>query len=261
MLIQLLADVLSPPRCAACDLPVSRHHVFCTGCAPTVETCDARDTTVPPPADALDGERPSVDVAFGYFGGALATAIRRLKYEDRPYLARPLGDLLRRACRAAEVRADVVVPVPLHPRRLAERGYNQSALLAAPLARELGVPLLTSVLAREVDTASQVELSGEERQTNVAAAFSAILPASVEGRALVLVDDVSTTGATLGACRRALLAAGARRVTGVVLARTFLGALRIPLRLDAGAVLDIEVERVRASSGCANMPMRANIRN
>jgi ComF family protein len=235
--------------------------VFCTGCARTVETCDARDASVQLPAGAFDGERPAVNVAFGYYGGALATAIRRLTYEDQPCLARPLGYLLRRACRAAEIDADAVVPVPLHPRRLAERGYNQSALLAARVARELGAPLLTSVLAREVDTASQVELSGQERQTNVAGAFSATSRASVEGRALVLVDDVSTTGATLDACRRVLLTAGAQRVAGVVVARTFPGALGIPLGLDTGAVLDIEVDGVRASSGCANMPMRANLRN
>jgi ComF family protein len=190
-------------------------------------------------------------VAFGHYGGALATAIRRLKYEDRPYLARPLGELLRGACRVARLRADVVVPVPLHPHRLVERGYNQAALLAAHVARELGVSLVTTALARQIDTAPQAKLSGTQREANLATAMGVSSPVAVEGRVVVVVDDVSTTGATLRACRGALLAAGARRVMGVVLARTSSSAQEIPLGLDSGAVLDIGRSRIRASSGCA----------
>jgi predicted amidophosphoribosyltransferase len=88
------------------------------------------------------------------------------------------------------------------------------------VARELGAPLVTSALARRVDTAPQAELSGDERHANVVAAFAVTSPTSVEKRALLLVDDVSTTGATLSACRQALLAAGARRVHGAAVART-----------------------------------------
>jgi ComF family protein len=223
--MQLLGDVLSPPRCAACDLAVQRHHAFCASCATTVERADPHDS--------------GSDVAFGYYGGALSTAIRRLKYEDRPDLARPLGELLRSVCRGAAVEADAVLPVPLHPRRLIERGYNQSALLAAHVARELRAPLVTTALARRIDTAPQVELSGAGRRANLAAAIAVTSPAWVEGRTLALVDDVSTTGATLGACRQALLAGGARRVMGMVVACTPPRALGIPLGLDTDTALDI----------------------
>ena len=233
-----LGDVLSPPRCAACELAVPRDHVFCAACATTVERCPAGQRCPEGVRDRRD-ELAAVDVAFGYYGGALATAIRRLKYEDRPYLARPLGELLRGACRAANVSGAAVVPVPLHPRRLAERGYNQAALLAAHVAEELGAPLVTTALARQVDTAPQVKLSGAGRQANLATAIQATSPASVRGRALVLVDDVETTGATLRACRAVLLAAGARRVIAMVLARTPPGPARDALGLDAGPVLDI----------------------
>jgi ComF family protein len=242
VLIRLLGDVLSPPQCAACELAVTRDRVFCTACADTVERCGADDI-------ATHAGAPSgVEVAFGYYGGALATAIRRLKYEDRPYLARPLGELLRSACRAAAIGADVVLPVPLHARRLVERGYNQAALLAAHVSRELAAPLLTKILVRRVDTASQVKLSGAGRHANLATAIEVTSPASVEGRVLVVVDDVSTTGATLAACRSALLAAGARRVIRIALARTPPGALWNPLGLDSGAVPDVGVGRARASS-------------
>jgi ComF family protein len=258
--MRLLGDLLSPPRCAACESAVPRKHVFCAACAASVESCAAAGARAGASALAGDEVDP-VDVAFGYYGGALATAIRRLKYEDRPHLARPLGELLRGACRTAETRADAVLPVPLHPRRLATRGYNQAALLAAHVANELGAPLRTSVLARAIDTVPQVELSGDGRHDNVGNAFVVGPRALLEGRTFALVDDVSTTGATLRACRRALLAGGAGRVIGLVLARTPSSALGIPLALDAGPGLDLGVHRACASSGCANVPMRANLRN
>lgn len=201
------------------------------------------------------------DLAFGYYGGALGQAIRRLKYEDRPDLARPLGELLRGACRTARIRADVVVPVPLHPRRLVLRGYNQCSLLAARVATEIDAPLVTSALARAVDTQPQAALARAGRRTNVAAVFTVPVPQAIRGGVVALVDDVSTTGSTLDACGCALLSAGARRVVRIVVARTPPSALGIPLRLDAGAVLDVGVLSTSASSGCANVPMRANLRN
>jgi ComF family protein len=153
------------------------------------------------------------------------------------------------------------LPVPLHARRLVERGYNQAALLAAHVARELGAPLVTTALTRRIDTAAQVTLSGAGRRANLAAAMAVTRPNAVEGRHVVLVDDVVTTGATLGVCRDALLAAGASRVIGVALARTFPSESQIPLGLDSGPVLPIGVNPGCAVSECANVPLRANLRN
>ena len=197
------------------------------------------------PSDAADGD--DVELAFAYYGGALAQAIRRLKYENRPDLARPLGELLRGACRAAKIHADLVVPVPLHPRRLVERGYNQCALLAARVAKEIDAPIVVSALARTIDTQPQAALSREVRRTNVASVFGVTAPSSVKGRTVGLVDDVSTTGSTLEACRRALLSAGARGVAKIALARTPPSALGIPLGLDRSAVPDVGVIPARAS--------------
>jgi ComF family protein len=179
---------------------------------------------LPPPAvvlaataDAPFGHPPIVGAAS--FGGALATAIRRFKYNERPDLARPLGRMLRIAARDAGLRADLVVPVPLHPRRLAERGYNQAALLAAHVAAELGAPLAARGLTRLRHTEQQAQLTRGDRLSNTAGAFRARAPDRVRGRAVVLVDDVATTGATLEACRAALLLAGAASVTCLVVAR------------------------------------------
>jgi len=201
----VFASVLAPPRCAACDAPVPRLAVFCPSCASTVE---------------VGGQGGGDDAAFVY-GGAVAQAIVRMKYESRPDLARPLGDLLWRsiAPRAGALRDVLVVPVPLHPSRLAERGFNQSSLLARRVARHLGAPFAPLALARGRDTPKQATLDREARLANVAGAFRTREPARVCGRAVLLVDDVSTTGATLEACAHALRAAGAGAVATAVLAR------------------------------------------
>jgi ComF family protein len=214
VLVHWLGDLLSPPSCAGCDSPTPSGRVaFCGACAATIERCRE------------DGDPR----AFGLFGGALATAIKKLKYGGRPDLARPLGHLLRQAWRKEPLapppseidrQFDFIIPVPLHPVRLAHRGFNQSALLATHLARELRVPWRNDHLRRTVDTPPQASLDRTARQANVEGVF--LVPASrgVRGRAILLVDDVSTTGATLKACRKALLDAGANRVGSTALART-----------------------------------------
>ncbi len=200
----LLASALSPPACAACDGPLAERSVFCPTCAGTV-------------LRSWRGE-PGSAVAFAVFGGAVAAALKRFKYEERPDLGGPLGDLLRLAVREAGIAGEVVVPVPLHPRRLVERGYNQAALLGAAVARELGVPLRARVLERKRSTGQQARLGRDARLVNVAGAFAVREARRVRGKRVVLVDDVATTGATLEACREVLMEAGAAEVVAVVLA-------------------------------------------
>lgn len=200
----ILFDALSPPACAACDQEMPSRQVFCAPCAATV----VRDES---PGDGT--------IAFARFGGALANALKRFKYEERADLARPLGHLLRRAVIDAGVQAHVVVPVPLHPRRLAERGYNQSALLARAVASHLELPFAPRALKRRRQTAQQARLGRAERLANMAEAFDVRDKRVVEARTILLVDDVLTTGATLLACREALVRAGAADVQSVCLAR------------------------------------------
>jgi ComF family protein len=208
-LVALLLRALAPPRCAACDAALARDVVFCPACACTVR-----------PAAATPGSGP-VDaiLAAALYGGALERAVHRFKYERRPDLARPLGHLVRAALRSARDRVDLVVPVPLHPRRLADRGYNQAALLAAHVAAELGAPHAPRALVRVRATRQQARCTRVERLANVERAFAVRPGASVAGRVVALVDDVATTGATLDACAIALREAGAARVVAVVIAR------------------------------------------
>jgi ComF family protein len=201
-----LLALLAPPRCAGCDAPVHLLAVFCPSCAST--------------AVRIADEGPGLPAAALVYGGAVARAIGRMKYEGRPDLARPLGDLLWRALQphAAVLRGVVVVPVPLHVTRLVERGFNQSALLAGRLAARLGAPFRPGALARTRATGQQAALDRAGRITNVAGAFSVRHAGSVRARTVLLVDDVTTTGATLDACEHALASAGIARVQRIALA-------------------------------------------
>ena len=150
--------------------------------------------------------------------GAIREAIHALKYQTVRAAAPILGQLLAHWFEAFPVPGELVVPVPLHKRRLRSRGYNQSALLAEELSRLSGLPMTERVLVRTRDTPPQVSLSGrEERVKNVEGSFSCV--GGVEGRKILLVDDVVTTGSTLSACASALRASGVDSVWGVALAR------------------------------------------
>jgi ComF family protein len=153
------------------------------------------------------------------YGGELATAIRRLKFADRAELAPRLALLVRPLM--AQRPGALIVPVPLSPRRLRQRGYDQAALLARA-ARPARGRVLQGLLRRVRDTPPVAHLPLAERARAVRGAF-AVRPAGLgrlEGRDLVLFDDVVTTGATADACARALKQAGARRVDVIALART-----------------------------------------
>jgi ComF family protein len=152
-----------------------------------------------------------------YHEGVLREAIHRFKYRNVRGLAEPLGELLASYMVDHSLPADVVVPVPLHPARLADRGYNQSALLARELGRRLDLPVVEDSLLRVRHTRQQVGLSIEERRRNVADAF-ACRDDRLAGCRVLLIDDVYTTGATLNACGEALIAAGAASAWGLTLA-------------------------------------------
>lgn len=132
-------------------------------------------------------------------------------------LARPLGDLLATAL-PRERNFDVIVPVPLHWRRRWQRGFNQSELLAREIARRWSVPL-KNLARRSRSTLTQAGLSNSARRENVVRAFTVPRPRGAEGRRILLIDDVMTTGATASACALALKRAGARSVCLLTLAR------------------------------------------
>ena len=196
-----LADLLAPHGCVACGEPVPR--------GPLCDLCSVSLLDAPDPL-------PGVLVAHEH-GGALARAVYRAKYDGDPTRAARLGALLLPLTARLAGPVGCVLPVPLHPRRLRQRGYNQSAELARPVARALGCPLLAEGLVRTRDTPTQTALARAEREANVAGVFSAAR--AMEGAHVVVVDDVVTTGATMTAAMAAARSAGAASVTGLALSR------------------------------------------
>jgi ComF family protein len=155
--------------------------------------------------------------ALAQYDAELRLAIHALKYDGITALAEPLGELLTAYIAQQPLPAELIVPVPLHPDRRAERGYNQSELLARVLSRQSRIPLNTSALTRPLNTTPQVGLNESERRQNVRGAFQCAQ--RLDGARVLVVDDVCTTGATLSECAEALHAGGAASIWGLTLAR------------------------------------------
>lgn len=159
-------------------------------------------------------------MAVAVYDGYLRELLLTAKYNFRPDLARGLGTILA-VWAENETRlekSEVIIPVPLHPQKLALRGYNQAELMAGPLAAFLRRPLRCDVLQRIKPTVSQSKLSRREREENMRGAFAVVNCPAVAGKEVLLVDDIRTTGYTLSAAARALLLAGAKRVKVLTLA-------------------------------------------
>lgn len=207
-LIERLLGLLFPDHCAACR---RTGDLFCADCRALLVPYAEEVQATPQGLEA-------VRIAFT-FEGPLRAAIHALKYTRRRRMARPLGALMAAHLRAAPLPAQVLLPVPLHPARQAERGFNQAAELAHEIARATGLPVLERGLTRQRVTAQQARLTAQERHANMRGAFAWCGPGSAP-HSVLLVDDVLTTGATLAACAAALRQVGTQEVYGLALARS-----------------------------------------
>lgn len=190
---------IESPLCPRCGRPQSRE-TLCRDCASELT--------------AIDGIRSPF-----WFDGAIRQAVHQLKYRDIRALAASLAQLLHEYLSTHDIPGEVLVPVPLHPRRLRERGYNQSGLLARELGRLSGMTVLSDCLVRLRQAPPQARTSTvEERRRNVTGMFSCRNDRS-RGRQVLLIDDVATSGATLDACAAALKESGAASVWALALAR------------------------------------------
>ncbi len=191
-------------RCLRCAIELDAHS------ASTCQLCDDQSPEFDRAITALDYAQP------------WSSVLARLKFREGTALAAPLGELLAQAVKARGGRADWVLPVPLSRQRMAERGYNQSWLLAKAVAQSLGLTARHDLVGRHWHTPRLMQLDAEQRRAQIHGAFD-VSEASAQqmaGRDLAVVDDVMTTGATLNELSATLLAAGARSVSVWVVART-----------------------------------------
>ncbi len=234
-----LLDQLYPPVCLSCDAPVATADALCASCfrklrpitAPLCpvlgipfevslgpEARSAEAIADPPPFDRARAAVVYNDVA--------RSLVSKLKYGDRPELARFCARLMAQGGHELLAADAVLVPVPLHRTRQFSRRYNQSTELARALGKLTGLAVDPLLVSRKKNTRQQVGLSGDARQRNVAGAFmphpDAI--ARLKGRRVVIVDDVVTTGSTVKAVTRALKAGGAEKIDVLSFARVVSGA-------------------------------------
>lgn len=231
MLAELL-DIFFPPVCPLCEGSIAEG-LFCEACAgglssqkilgPKCVVCGTPFVSASSP-DHICGVCQTQKMPFISsrsalaYNGAVVDAVHSFKYCGKVILGRPLGRLLAGTINLP-LAPQAVIPVPLHKKRLRERGFNQALLLAREVARHLGARVDYTNLKRLKNTAQQVQLKTEERRENVKGAFILERPGEVEGRTVLLIDDVYTTGATIMECAKVLKKAGAS-VHAITLART-----------------------------------------
>lgn len=231
-----IADLIFPPRCITCGELLEQHAPlpFCPPCMAGIRfigspLCPRCGTPFPATeeedhlcGECLITERPyAVARSVGRYEGTLLTAIHRFKYRGKT----GIGDLLSRimadfADKIWDMKVfERILPVPLHRRRLRERGFNQAVILARGLSKRFNIPLDYTLLRRDLFTPPQVGLDRKQRSVNVQGAFTVTHPERIVGRRLLLVDDVYTTGSTLTECARVLIRAKADAVAVLTMAR------------------------------------------
>jgi len=222
-IIQACFQFLYPPRCILCQTQLESHKGLCARCSVLAGTSD--DTSL------LTMQVAGLDVfVLGDFNAAVRDLIHKLKYQNCTVVGRLWGKAIGQKLRVGRTgktaqEAWIVIPVPLFGARKRERGYNQCDLIALELGRVLDIKVDTQSLKRIKNTPSQTQLGREARLLNVADAFTLSKRAKLTGLSVILVDDVITTGATIGACAQVLKLGGVARVCVVAVARPELDAL------------------------------------
>lgn len=197
-------DLLFPPRCAGCG---KLDTFWCDQCQHDLDQITL--------TEHIEAKAPLQAVtASGWHVGKLREAVQALKYENARQVAKPLGEKLAQCLQQQDWTIDILVPVPLHTKRLAERGYNQAQEIAEVVSKMSEIRCEANALQRVRETQSQVTVSGAERLVNIKGAFVANSQL-VSGQSVLIIDDVYTTGSTLIACGEALIMAGAEVVYGL----------------------------------------------
>ncbi len=229
--MSIIADLLCPERCAACPTLVDPRMLFCSICRaaihrlgpPECSRCGSPGSTTDAcsvcraPAFPIRSSRAWAAYRDEEAASPVARAIATFKYGGAVRLGRRLARAI--LARVPDPTVSLIVPIPLHPRRLRHRGFNQSAVLARHLAHGLAAEVALTAVTRIRDTPSQVGLRSKERDANVAHAFAVPHATRVRGRTILVVDDVWTSGATARAVSTALRDAGAEAVDVLTIAR------------------------------------------
>lgn len=226
---EIAKDVVFPKSCPMCDEVMERGRLICKKCEPKLVYID--EPKCKKCGKQIESEETEYcadcrkahhyykrGIAAFQYNDMVSHSIYRFKYHNRRTYAEFYGSAIAERYREEIVRwdADVIIPVPIHERKMIKRGYNQAELIAKELGKNLGIKVDGRILKRVVNTRPQKEMSRNERKKNTEKAFK-ISNSVVKYRKIILVDDIYTTGSTVDACSKALLAAGACEVNCVCL--------------------------------------------
>lgn len=216
-----MADFLFPPVCLLCDGECPGEEHLCDDCTSILAE---RALRYEPPTRSLENVR-NICILLPY-DKACRTIVHAFKYHGMPTVAKKTGVLMSRKALSLlpGYRDALLVPVPLHPEKLRERGYNQCAHIALGFAAFSGQTIREDLLARTVYTGTQTALSQKERKNNVRGVFVYIGKTALTGKRIILLDDVMTTGSTISECARVLTEAGAEEIAVCVVATPDVGA-------------------------------------
>ena len=233
---ELVLHILFPNTCYACrrDLALGQKEPLCENCLKQIKKvgplyCRRCGKPLPDGGAHCYQCRGTEARQFkckiirsaSVFGPQIRALVHAFKYADQSYLSDFLSDMM---CRYFSdytelSETELIIPVPLHVKKVKKRGYNQAELLAESLAKKLSLPLAKQVLKRVRNTPSQTKLGREERLKNMSNAFECINGEKIKGKVVLLIDDVATTGATLEGCAVALKKAGVKKVMAYTFAR------------------------------------------
>jgi ComF family protein len=224
LFVDAVLNFIYPPACVICEsLPDPEKKLICESCWQKLPRLLPKDELTTHPIEMGENEsNPLLALGVWEFSEEVQTVIHEMKFHGKKSLSRWLGEEMARAASQSPefASADALIPVPLHKTKFRERGYNQSLLLAQCVSKQLDIPVLDQVLKRVRYTKSQAKLNAVERDKNMHGAFGVFSEELIRGKRIIVIDDVFTTGATIKACARQLLNAGAANVLSLTAAKT-----------------------------------------
>ncbi len=222
MVLISLLEFLFPPKCCMCSkiLSSGSRICICETCATEIDYFSDNVILMDLPGAAeayCDGV-----ICVGRYCASFKKSLKRFKFSNKPSYYRAFGKLLATKLQSVKKlgEVDIIIPVPMHKSRQRQRGYNQAALIAGYVARELGIKMESRLLIKTKETASQSVLGKSERVCNLEGAFAIRNPERIKGKSILLIDDIVTTGSTINQCSKALKVSGAARIIAGVVATT-----------------------------------------
>lgn len=224
-ILSAISSLFYPRECPVCKrILVTGEDIFCTECLVKFPWADPDLQSMGNYFNSLPKSiRPEKLFSLFHYntGEDTKNLLFSIKYHNRPKLAYNIGRMLGEHIKE-HLKGDIIIPIPLHPKREAERGYNQSVQIAKGVSHITGIPYSTDVLVRTKHTKTQTEQNREHRIASMDGAFTLKNSSAIEGKRVILIDDVITTGATIGACLQAISNSNVKNITLACVARTSL---------------------------------------